>query len=59
MQKMTPFECGATRPRESDFMRCGSTTPELSSIKIDGIVRPIEEFINLTHVNPTEIAARV
>jgi hypothetical protein len=40
-------------------MRRGIATPELPRIKIDGIVRPIEEFINLTHVNPTEIGARV
>jgi hypothetical protein len=49
----------AARPRNSNFMRCEITTPELPSIKIDGIVRPIEEFINLTHVNPTESGARV
>jgi hypothetical protein len=40
-------------------MRCGITTPELPNIKIDGIVRAVEDFINLKHVNPPESGARV
>jgi hypothetical protein len=40
-------------------MPCGITTPELPNIRIDGIVRPVEDFINLKHVTRPESGARV